>query len=331
MEQAEHNGKSSKEAGHRGYAMASSAVLLTLLLPGCLSRAAAAQQAVEYPAAPSAVMLSYAGHDNLGGNELDPDRDPAQAIVTVQIPAAALASRHTRLPLCAPMRPDLSPEAAASLQARDKALQPCREENPLQSVVSSPYVKPLTADQKFRLAVHDFRDPFNLLVLTASSGIYIASNAHNPYGPGFEGWGKNEGYSLVQDAQGEFFGTFLIPALAHEDPRYHRMGHGRIPRRVLHATLHTYVAQHDDGRLMPNYAVLGNYVIGSELANLWIPGTPVNAPSTAKRIGLSIATDPAGSMIEEFLPDIARHIHLHNGLIQQIVNRIVTGNPNTPP
>jgi hypothetical protein len=335
MEQAEHNGKSSLGAGHRSFVTASSVVLLILLVPVCAGTAAAAQQAAGLPDAPSAVLLSYASHDSQPDSVFSPDLDhgqnPAQTAATAQTPPAEPASRHTRLPLCAPMRPDISPEATASLQARDKALRPCREENPLQSVVSSPYVKPLTADQKFRLAVHNFKDPFNLLILTAGSGIFIASNAHNPYGPGLEGWGKIEGYSLVQDAQGEFFGTFFIPALTHEDPRYHRMGHGSISRRVLHAALHTYVSQHDDGRLMPNYAVLGNYVIGSELANLWVPGTPVNAPSTVKRIGLSIATDPAGTMIEEFLPDIARHIHVHNGLIQQIVNRIVTGNPNTPP
>jgi hypothetical protein len=82
---------------------------------------------------------------------------------------------------------------------------------------------------------------------------------------------------------------------------------------------------------MPNYAVLGNYVIGAELANLWVPGTPVNGLETAKRIGLGIALDPAGTMIGEFLPDIASHIHVHNGLIQDILNSIIRGNPNTPP
>ena len=310
MEQAGYNVDKSMSAGQRRLAPASAGVLLILLVLACEGTDAAAQTA-ELPDTPSAVLLSNASLESQS--------------------TAVPAYQHARLPVCAPMRPDLSPEATASLQARDKALRPCREENPIQTVVSSPYVKPLTPDQKFKLAVHDFKDPFNLAVLTAGSGIYIASNAHNPYGPGFKGWGRIEGYSLVQDAQGEFLGTFLIPVLTHEDPRYHRMGHGSIGRRMLHAALHTYISQHDDGRVMPNYAVLGNYVIGAELANLWIPGTPVNAPSTAKRIGLGIAIDPAGTMIGEFLPDIARHVHVHSGLLQQIVNVVATGNPNTPP
>jgi len=304
MEEAADKVKQRIASGRRACTPASAVALLLIAL--IAGKAAAAQtapaQAPPLPDAPSAVTQ-----------------------------AVAPASSTRRLPLCAPLRPDLSPEATASMQARNKALRPCREENPLQIVVSSPYVKPLTAEQKFSLAVRDFKDPFSLAVLTAGGGIFIASNAHNPYGPGMKGWGKIEGYNLVQDAQGEFFGTFLIPVLAHEDPRYHRMGRGSIPRRVLHAALHTYVSQHDDGRLMPNYAVLGNYVIGAELANLWVPGTPVSAPETAKRIGLGIAVDPSGTMIAEFLPDIAGHIHLHNGFLQQILNKIVTGNPNTPP
>jgi hypothetical protein len=302
MGQAGDKVKHGTAAGHCAIATARAVVLLVLIA----GKAATAQT----PTAPSPTLP-----------------DAPSAIMQV----AAPPSSSKRPPLCAPQRPNISPEATASVQARNKALRPCREDNPLQTVVSSPYVKPLTPEQKFKLAVHDFKDPFSLAVLTAGGGIYIASNAHNPYGPGMKGWGKIEGYSLVQDAQGEFFATFLIPVLAHEDPRYHRMGHGSIPRRVLHAALHTYVSQHDDGRLMPNYAVLGNYVIGSELANLWVPGTAVSAPSTAKRIALGIGLDPTGTMIGEFLPDIARHIHVHNGLIQQLLNTVATGNPNTPP
>jgi len=264
--------------------------------------------------------------------------DAASQTATAPLPNAPSAvtqpaptSSPKKLPLCAPQQPNISPEEMAALQAHNKKVRPCREENPIQSVVSSPYGTPLTNEQKFRLAESEAKDPFNLAVLTAGGGIYIATNAHNPYGPGMKGWGKIEGYSLVQDAQGIFFGTYLIPVLTHEDPRYHRMGHGSFVRRVTHAALHTYVSQHDDGRIMPNYAVLGNYVIGNELANLWVPGTPVNAPSTAKRIAIGIGEDPIGTMIGEFLPDIAKHIHVHNGLIQKVLNIAATGNPNSPP
>lgn len=131
---------------------------------------------------------------------------------------------------------------------------------------------------KAQLAVRDFNDPFNLITIAGYSGIAIASNAHSAFGPGFDGWGRLTGYSLLEDAQGEFVGTFLIPSLVHEDPRYHRMPEAPFKRRILHAIAHTYVSQHDDGKRMVNYATLLNYPISAELANLYVPGIQVSAP-----------------------------------------------------
>ena len=291
---------------------------------GCTA-AAAAQRIDSLPSAPSALLKRTSVQN--------PDQTTAgtAVIAPTQSTTQPQSTHRERRPPCAEYLPLSSPEAVASARGYDKAAKPCKEENPIQSIVSTPGVRPLTSEQKFRLAVHDVKDPFNLLVLTAGSGIFIATNAHNPYGPGLKGWGRIEGYTLVQDAQGEFFGTYAIPSIFHEDPRYHRMGGRNIPMRVVHAALHTYVSQHDDGRLMPNYATLLNYPIGAELANLWVPGTPVNAPATAKRIALGIATDPTGTLIGEFLPDVAKHVHIHIVFVQQLLNQVVTGNPNTPP
>jgi hypothetical protein len=273
-----------------------------------------------------AVLFSAAAHAQL----VLPDA-PSFLLAQAQNPVQTTAGKTVLKPSLSPC-PDVrefgSPEAVAAMRSYEKAERSCKEENPIQSIVSTPGVRPLTSEQKFRLAVRDVEDPFNLLVLTAGGGVYIATNAHNPYGPGLKGWGKIEGYSLVQDMQGEFFGTFLIPALAHEDPRYHRLGQGNISRRVLHAVLHTYVSQHDDGSLMPNYATLLNYPIGNVLANLWIPGSQVAAAPTAKRIALGIVTDPTGTLIGEFLPDVAKHIHIHIVFVQQLLNQAVTGSPN---
>jgi hypothetical protein len=273
----------------------------------CVLFSAAAHAQLILPDAPSFLLAQ--------------EQDPTQS-------TSGTANLKPSLSPCPNAREFGSPEAAASIRSYEKAERSCKEENPIQSIVSTPGVRPLTSEQKFRLAVSDVEDPFNLLVLTAGGGVYIATNAHNPYGPGLKGWGKIEGYSLVQDMQGEFFGTFLIPSLAHEDPRYHRMGHGNISKRVLHAVLHTYVSQHDDGSLMPNYATLLNYPIGDALANLWIPGSQVAAEPTAKRIVLGIATDPTGTLIGEFLPDVAKHIHIHIVFVQQLLNQAVTGSPN---
>jgi hypothetical protein len=88
------------------------------------------------------------------------------------------------------------------------------------------------------------------------------------------------------------------------------------------------VSQHDDGRPMPNYATLGTYVISAELTNLYVPGIETDGASTVKRIGIGIASDPAGAIVAEFLPDVAKRIHIHIVFVQEIVNQMVVGSPS---
>ncbi len=227
-------------------------------------------------------------------------------------------------PYCPVRVTTLSPEANAS--AQHTVQQPsCTHENPVQPFVNNRHAKPLSPRDKGYLAFRDVVDPFNLLTIGGYSAFAVAANAHSAFGPGLEGWGKLSGYSLLEDAQGEFVGTFLLCSLAHQDPRYHRLRQGPVGRRILHAIGHSYVTAHDDGSRMPNYANLLNYPISAELANLYVPGIATNAPSTARRIGIGLATDPTGTLVAEFLPDVARHLHIHVIFIQEILNQVVTG------
>jgi hypothetical protein len=137
------------------------------------------------------------------------------------------------------------------------------------------------------------------------------------------------GYGLAEDAQGEFLQTYAIASLAHEDPRYHRMPSASVKRRLWHAIAHTYVSRHDDGRRMPNYATLLTYPISAELSNLYVPGIQTDAASTARRVSIGIATDPAGAIVAEFLPDVARRIHINILFVQEILNHAIVGAPST--
>lgn len=206
---------------------------------------------------------------------------------------------------------------------------PCIPENPISPYVTSAYIRPLNSKQKATLAMRDFLDPFNFITVAGYSGIAVAVNSHSAYGSGFGGWAKLTGYGLAEDAQGEFLQTYAIASLVHEDPRYHRMPSGSMKRRMWHAVKHTYVSQHDDGRRMPNYATLLMYPISAGLSNLYVPGIPTDGGSTARRVVIGIAADPAGAIVAEFLPDVAKHIHIHVQFAQELIDRAVTGAPNT--
>jgi hypothetical protein len=181
---------------------------------------------------------------------------------------------------------------------------------------------PLTPRQKFILATKNVSDPFNLLTIGAVSAISIASNANSQYGPGFPGFGKNVGVSFTQDATGEFFGTFLIPSLAHQDPHYHRMPNLSLRRRILHVLDEVVIAQSDAGTPMFNYATVVGTICTSSLGNVYVPGRKHNFGASTARIATSFATDPIGNAITEFVPDLARHVNFQVVVVQRLINRV---------
>jgi hypothetical protein len=209
----------------------------------------------------------------------------------------------------------------------DEVPKPCTELiYPYQRFLSSNIIIPMTWQQKGYLAIHNLTDPSNIGTILGISAISVAVDPDSAYGPGLKGFGKTVGVSLLQDATGQFFGVFAIPVLVHQDPRYFRMPHASIPRRIAYSVSRSFVSQHDNGHAMPNYAVLLTYPIGAELSNFYVPGIQSDGASTAKRILTGYALDPVNNLLTEFLPDIASRIHIRVIVVQRILNNIASTN-----
>jgi len=187
---------------------------------------------------------------------------------------------------------------------------------------NGPQVKPLTPREKGWLALRNSVDPFNAITILADAGIAIGSDSHSAYGPGMPGFARNVGVSYTQDITNEFFNTFLISSLVHQDPHYHRMPGASIPKRLGHAVLQVVWTQGDNGRPMPNYGNLFSAPIDDELSNLYVPGRRTNLPSAAQRVAIGLATAPIDNFVSEFLPDLARHIHIQVVVIQRIIDQV---------
>jgi len=188
--------------------------------------------------------------------------------------------------------------------------------------LNGPEVKPLTPGEKAWLAVHNVLDPFNLITIGGEAAISVADNSNSPYGPGIPGWGRYLGVSFTQDMTGEFFGTFLIPSLVHQDPHYHREPHASIPRRIAHAALQVLWTQGDNGRGMVNWANIAGSAIDGEISNLYVPGQATRGSATASRYAIGLATAPIDNYVTEFLPDVARHIRVQVVVLQRIINQV---------
>jgi hypothetical protein len=189
----------------------------------------------------------------------------------------------------------------------------------------------MTPKEKRWLAVRNVVDPFNAITILGSSAIAVGANAHSEYGPGMTGFGRYVGVSYSQDATLEFFSTFLIPSIVHQDPHYHRMPNASIPRRIRHSIDQVFWTLGDNGKGMVNYANIVGAAIQDEVNNLYVPGRETNLPASASRYGIGLATAPIDNFVSEFLPDVARHIHVQIVVIQRIINQVAkTDAPGTP-
>jgi len=201
---------------------------------------------------------------------------------------------------------------------------------PYQRFLGTNVVIPLTPKQKGYLALHATTDPGTLGTIIGISAISIAADSHSAYGPGLKGFGKLAGVSLLQTATGEFFGTFAIPSLTHQDPRYFRQPQKPLGKRLLYSISRSYVSRSDSGKTIPNYGVLGAYPIVAELSNLYVPGIESDGASTVERIATGLALDPVNNIINEFLPDVAKRIHVRIIFVQQILNNVAATQGGLP-
>jgi hypothetical protein len=212
----------------------------------------------------------------------------------------------------------------------DQVPKPCTELiYPYQRFLSSNVIIPMTWQQKGYLALHDLTDPANFGTILGISAITVGADSHSAYGPGLKGFGKTVGVSLLQDATAQFFGAFAIPVIAHQDPRYFRMPHAPLPKRILYSVSRTVISRSDSGHSMPNYATLFSYPIEAELDNFYVPGIHPDASSTATRILTGYGLDPVNNVLNEFLPDVASRIHVRIIFVQRILNNIASNNGST--
>jgi hypothetical protein len=245
------------------------------------------------------------------------------AAPTPAAPAVASPPQEQNLP-DAPKPAQTSGQTSAPAKEFDCTSKPCQVPiiNWYMRFENGPQVKPLTPLEKGWLATKNVIDPFNVITVLGEAGISVAADSHSAYGPGFMGWQRYVGVSFTEDITGEFFGTFLIPSLVHQDPHYHRMPKASYKRRIFHAIDQIVWTEGDNGKGMLNYADLIGFGIDDEIANLYVPGRETNGAATAQRYGIALATAPIGNFITEFLPDVARHIHVQVVIVQRIINQV---------
>jgi hypothetical protein len=162
--------------------------------------------------------------------------------------------------------------------------------------------KPLTAKQKYRMAVRAIVDPANFVIAAGFAEIEQTTNEFSGFGPGWEGYGKRYGALLADESIGGMLGGAVLPVLFKQDPRYFYKGTGTKWQRARYAMGTAVIARGDNGKWQPAYAgVLGDFASGA-ISNLYYPAANRNGAELTITNGfLAIAGNAAGNLLQEFV------------------------------
>jgi len=175
----------------------------------------------------------------------------------------------------------------------------------------------LTGKQKMKLGFrHAFWSPGTYIETFISAGITEAREHDEPnkttqdrVADGFSRWAIKFGNS----ASRSLLVTGALPAVLHEDPRYHPSGRTGFTARSKYAISRVFIAEKDDGSLEPNYSRFVGSLAASGLANIWEHNTPdhtrIGVGPTFNRFGWGIGFDVVQFVVlKEFGPDIKKKL-----------------------
>jgi len=169
---------------------------------------------------------------------------------------------------------------------------------------------PLTSKQKFQLFLSKSSAPPQLLSSLAGASISQARNTLPGYGQEWAGFGDRFGSSLATGASSHFFGTFLLPAMLHDDPRFFVTYRGRWYVRVGHALRREVVTRTDNGGERFNLPGTLGPLMAEGLANVYLPQSERTAGKTFQRFGIRIGFGTANNLVKEYWPTIVRSLRI---------------------
>ena len=178
---------------------------------------------------------------------------------------------------------------------------------------------PLNTWGKFKLAAN------NSISLSAV-GTSLIAGAYNQaidspsgYGQGGSGYAKRFGSGMARSASDNFFGTFLIASVLHEDPRFYVKRNLTFSQAVKYSAVRVVLTRDDSARLVVNYAGLLGPLAGETLANTYWPEQNRGVGSTFVRYASDIGWKFGGNLLRQYWPQINRKLRLAPSVPEPVI------------
>lgn len=165
-----------------------------------------------------------------------------------------------------------------------------------------PHPAPLTAKQKFQLALRSSVDPVTIGFAGALAGLGQAEDNLSGYGQGAQGYGKRFGAQYADTVSGNFLAGAAFASLFRQDPRYFWKGSGTAPSRFLWAVKQTIICRGDNGKWQPNISSFAGNLTAAGIANFYYPDTDRKGFGLiATNFATGYAYGAVGNLVQEFL------------------------------
>ena len=147
----------------------------------------------------------------------------------------------------------------------------------------------LSTGDKFKLFVDNSASLSSLAASAFWAGVGQVEYHPHGYPQGAEGYGKRFGAQMARNASSEFFGTFMLASMLHQDPRFYPQTDPTLGGSIKYAVQRVFVTRNDDGNDVANWSGLLGPAMGEGLANVYWPEGERNAGQTFERYGTDLA------------------------------------------
>jgi hypothetical protein len=145
-----------------------------------------------------------------------------------------------------------------------------------------------------------------------TAGISQARNVLPGYGQEWGGYGKRFGSSMASGASSHLFGTFLLPAMLRQDPRYFVKLHGSAGQRIGYAVRRVLITRTDGGGEDFNWSGVIGALLAESLANSYLPDGERTAGKTFTRFGIRMGFSAVSNIVKEYWPTIFKSLRISN-------------------
>jgi hypothetical protein len=167
---------------------------------------------------------------------------------------------------------------------------------------------PLTPWDKLKLGANNTVSLSSVSAAVIGSAYGQAVNSPSGWGQGWGAYGQRLGADMARIASYNFFGTFAIASMTHEDPRFYVREGLNFGDSLKYAASRLVITRSDTGEDGVNYAGILGPLAAEGLANAYYPSSSRGIGHTMIRYSTDVGWRFAGYVLRQYWPEINRRL-----------------------